>query len=336
MNSIGSVLFAFFEDHLKVQKGLRDASIKSYRDTLKLFLAFVAQQTKHRHLTKLALADLTADQVLDFLHTIETERNNNIRTRNQRLAALRTFYRFLAIHYLEMLAEAERVEDIPSKRTTAPETLYLERDEIDSLFKSLTQQGTLALRDRSILMLLYNTGARAQEVVDLCVGDVDLEGPLRVRLHGKGDKWRSCPIWPETAALLRQLDTVRKKDASQPLFMSRTGRPLTRFGLYKLVTRHTAEIHPSSDTTRKHRITPHVFRHTAAVHLLEAGVDINVIRGWLGHVNLETTQSYAEINLRTKQAALAALLPPTDTAEASPTNGGWRQDEELMKWLQSL
>ncbi len=335
MNSIGSVLCTFFEDHLKIQKGLRTTSIKSYRDTLKLFLVLVAK-TKHRHLTKLALTDLTADQVLAFLHTIETERNNQIRTRNQRLAALRTFYRFLAIRYPEMLAEAQRVEAIPTKRTTASETLYLEREEIDSLFKTLTQKGTLALRDRSILMLLYNTGARAQEVVDLCVGDVDLEDPLRVRLHGKGDKWRSCPIWPETAALLRQLETVRRADPSQPLFMSRTGRPLTRFGLYKLVTRHTSEILLSSDTARKHRVTPHVFRHTAAVQLLEAGVDINVIRGWLGHVNLETTQRYAEINLRTKQAALAACLPPTDTAEASPPNGGWRQDEQLMKWLQSL
>jgi len=191
MNSIGSVLCAFFEDHLKIQKGLRAASIKSYRDTLKLFLVWVAK-TKHRHLTKLALADLTADQVLAFLHSIETERSNQIRTRNQRLAALRTFYRFLAIRYPKMLAEAQRVEAIPTKRTTASETLYMEREEIDSLFKSLAQEGKLALRDRSILMLLYNTGARAQEVVDLCVGDVDLEDPLRVRLHGKGDKWRSC------------------------------------------------------------------------------------------------------------------------------------------------
>lgn len=169
-------------------------------------------------------------------------------------------------------------------------------------------------------MLLYNTGARAQDVVDLCVGvgDVDLENPpLRVHLHDKGDKWRSCPIWPETAALLRQLDTVRKKDPSQPLFMSRTGRPLTRFGLYKLVTRHTTEIHLSADNTRKHRITPHVFRHTAAVHLLEAGVDINVIQGWLGYVNIETTQLYAEINLRAKQAALAALLPSINTCGGS-------------------
>jgi site-specific recombinase XerD len=335
MNSIGSAVFAFFEDHLKVQKGLRPASIKSYRDTIKLFLAWVAKVNR-RPLTKLVLADLSSDQVLEFLHAIEVERHNQIQTRNQRLAALRTFYRYLAIHCPEMLAEAQRVEAIPVKRTNVPETLYLERDEIDSLFRSLAQQGAPALRDRAILLLLYNTGARAQEIVDLRVGDVDLENPLRVRLHGKGDKWRSCPLWPETVALLKQLGTVQRADPLQPLFVSRTGRPLTRFGLYKLVKRHTAALCPSMDATRKHNVTPHVFRHTTAVHLLEAGVDVNVIRGWLGHVSIETTQRYAEINLRTKQAALAVCTPPTDTEAASPTKIRWRQDVDLMKWLQSL
>jgi len=335
MNNIGSVLFAYFEDHLKVQKGLRPTSVQSYRDTLKLFLVSVAKNM-HRPVTKLTLSDLTADQVLAFLRAIEIECHNKARTRNQRLAALRTFYRFLAVHCLETLAEAQRVEAIPTKCTSATQTLYLERDEIDLLFKSMAQQGSLALRDRSILMLLYNTGARAQEIVDLHVDDVDLKEPLRVRLHGKGDKWRSCPIWPETAALLRQLETVRGADPSQPLFVSRTGRPITRFGLYKIVTRHTADIYASADMTRKYHVTPHVFRHTTAVHLLEAGVDINVIRGWLGHVNLETTQRYAEINLRTKQAALTACLPPTETAEVYPAKRLWRQDEDLMKWLQSL
>lgn len=335
MNGLGSAVHAFFEDHLKVQKGLRSASVKSYRDTLKLFLVKVAEVNR-RPLTKLALADLSADRVLDFLRSIESERHNQVRTRNQRLAALRTFYRFLAIHCPEMLAEAQRVEAIPTKRATAMETLYLERDEIETLFKSLAQQGSLAVRDRGILMLMYNTGARAQEIVDLRVGDVDLNSSLRVRLHGKGDKWRSCPIWPETAALLKQLATVCQADPSLPLFTSRTGHPLTRFGLYKLVLRHTATIRPSVDSTCKRHVTPHVFRHTTAVHLLEAGVDINVIRGWLGHVSLETTQRYAEINLRTKQAALAACLPPAETAAGSPARGRWRQNEDLMKWLQSL
>lgn len=237
MTNIGPVLFAFFEDYLKVQKGLRLTSVQSYRDTLKLFIVYVAKQN-NRHVTKLSLTDLSADRVLAFLHSIETDRNNQVRSRNQRLAALRTFYRFLATHYMDMLVEAERVEAIPTKRTPPPETFYLERDEIDLLFKSLPKTGFFAIRDRSILMLLYNTGARAQELVDLHVSDVDLNDPLRVRLHGKGDKWRSCPIWPETAKLLSQLDSVRQGDPSLPLFVSSTGHPLTRFGLYKLVKRH--------------------------------------------------------------------------------------------------
>lgn len=330
-NNIGPILFAFFEDYLKVQKGLRITSVKSYRDTIKLFLVYVAKESK-KPITRLTLTDLNSDRVLAFLHSIETEHNNQVRTRNQRLAALRTFYRFLAINHLDMIMEAERVEAIPTKRTSPPETFYLEREDIELLFKSLPKQGYFAVRDRSIFMLMYNTGARAQEIVDLHVADVDLNDPIRIRFHGKGDKWRSCPIWPETAELLKQLDTVQQGEPSQPLFISRTGHPLTRFGLYKLVKRYSALI----CYKHKFRLSPHVFRHTTAVHLLEAGVDINVIRGWLGHTSLDTTQRYAEINLRMKQAALMACLPPVDTATVSPTKCRWHDDQELMKWLKSL
>lgn len=336
MSSIGQVLHAFFEDHLKVQKGLRPSSVKSYRDTIKLFLAFVAA-ARRRPVTRLALADLSSERVLEFLRMIEVERSNHARTRNQRLAALHTFYRYLAIHHPEMLAEAERVEAIPSKRTQAPETLYLERDEIDALFKALPKQGALALRDRALLMLLYNTGARAQEIADLRVGDVDLDGPLRVRLHGKGDKWRMCPIWPETAALLKQLETVGRQNKALALFTSHHTQPLTRFGIYKIVKRHTTMLRPIRCNGQSHHgISPHVFRHSSAVSLLEAGNDINVVRSWLGHVSLDTTNRYAEITLRTKQAAVLACLPPVDSASVCPASVGWRQDEELMKWLQSL
>jgi len=335
MSSIGQVLHAFFEDHLKVQKGLRPSSVKSYRDTIKLFLAFVAAARK-RPVTRLAMVDLNSGRVLEFLHMIEVERGNHARTRNQRLAALHTFYRYLAVHHPEMLAEAERVEAIPTKRTQASETLYLERDEIDAMFKALPKQGALALRDRALLMLLYNTGARVQEIADLRVGDVDLDGPLRVRLHGKGDKWRLCPIWPETAALLKQLDTVARGDQAFALFTSHHRQPLTRFGIYKIVVRHTTMLRPIRCNSQRHGISPHVFRHSTAVSLLEAGADINVIRGWLGHVSLDTTNRYAEITLRAKQAAVLACLPPVDSASACPASVGWRQDQELMKWLQSL
>lgn len=334
MSTVGQVLFSFFEDHLKVQKGLRPGSIKSYRDTIKLFLAFTAQAC-HRPVTRLSMEDLSSQRVLDFLQMIEAQRHNKPQTRNQRLAGLHTFYRYLAVQHPEMLAEAQRVEAIPNKRTQPPATRYLERDEIDRLFESLPTTGTLALRDQALLMLLYNTGARVQEVVDLRVGDVDLDGPLRARLHGKGDKWRACPIWPETAALLNQLDTVRSGNSMSALFVSNRHQPLTRFGVYKLVRRHTQGLTRTGTLEQRTAVSPHVFRHTTAVYLLESGVEPNVIRAWLGHVSLDTTNRYAEITMRTKQAALEACLPPTSSA-VRPVAAGWRKDQDLMKWLQTL
>jgi integrase/recombinase XerD len=335
MISVGQVLFSFFEDHLKVQKGLRPGSVKSYRDTLKLFLIYVAG-VRRRPVTRLTIADLASERVLEFLHMIETERRNHVATRNQRLAALHTFYRYLAVHHPEMLAEAERVEAIPSKRCPAPRTIFLEREEIDALFKALPRYGGNALRDRALLMFLYNSGARVQEIADLHVGDIDLDGPLRVRLHGKGDKWRSCPLWPETVDLLKKLDTVQSGDKTLPLFTSRHFRPLTRFGIYKLVKRHTGSLDTGAFGRKSNGVSPHVFRHSLAVGLLEQGVDVNVIRGWLGHVSLDTTHRYAEINLRTKQAAVAACLPPIDSSDTHLRTSGWQKDRDLMKWLCSL
>lgn len=335
MIGVGQVLFAFFEDYLKTQKGLRPGSVRSYRDTMKLFLAYVAASCR-RPITRLQLADLSALRVRDFLSAMEATRGNRVSTRNQRLAALHTFYRFLALRQPEMLAEAQQVEAIPVKRTAPPHTMFLEHDEIEALFKSLPSKGILALRDRALFMVLYNTGARAQEVADLRVEDVDLNGPLRARLHGKGDKWRSCPLWPETAELLKKLTDGVRGDQTAPLFMSRQRKPLTRFGIYKIVKRHTSNLSPNTPDKKRRRISPHVFRHSTAVGLLEQGVDINVIRAWLGHVSLETTNRYVEITLRTKQAAVAACLPPTGTSNSPQPTKGWRDDQELLKWLGSL
>ena len=274
--------------------------------------------------------------MLDFLQMIEVTRGNHVSTRNQRLAALHTFYRYGGLQYPEMLAEAQRVEAIPMKRAAPPRTDYLEHDEIEALFKSLPSQGTLSLRDRAIFMVLYNTGARVQEIADLRIADVDLDGPLRVRLHGKGDKWRSCPLWPETAELLKRLIADVLGNQSSPLFMSRQRKPLTRFGIYKIVKRHTAALRQSTPEKKYCGVSPHVFRHSTAVGLLEQGVDVNVIRAWLGHVSLETTYRYAEITLRGKMAAVAACLPPVATSIPSRRSDGWRKDEELLKWLNSL
>ncbi len=335
MTTLGSIIYAFFEQHLKAEKGLSPTSVRSYRDALRLFLAFVARQSR-RKITRLALVDLTAERVRQFLNYLEIERGNHIRTRNQRLAALHTFFDYVALQVPESIAEAERVAAIPTKRAVPPPTHFLERDEVEALFAGLPVEGRLVLRDRALLLFLYNTGARAQEVVDLRVGNLLLEPQPRVHLHGKGDKWRTCPLWPETARLLRELLTARAAEPHRDdhVFISARGEPLTRFGLHKLVRRRTRALTVGTGSERR-PVSPHVFRHTTAVHLLEAGVEVNVIRGWLGHVSLDTTNRYAEINIRMKEAALRACEPP-DSSAAFPRRPVWRDDASLLKWLESL
>ena len=240
MNMLGPILHSFFEDHLKVQKGLRQASIKSYRDALLLFLHFVSQDAR-RKISRLSLADLTCERVIGFLEHLEQGRRNCVSTRNQRLAALHTFFEYAAGRVPEMLSEVARVEAIASKRTPPPETHYLERDEVQALFASLPANGHEALRDRALLLFLYNTGARVQEVADIRVENLELGSKPRVRLHGKGGKWRICPLWDETASILIKLLAERGVEfsPSSPVFHSRQGRGMTRSGIYKVVRRHT-------------------------------------------------------------------------------------------------
>jgi site-specific recombinase XerD len=311
-------------------KGLRPSSIRSYRDGIKLFLRFVADDAR-RKITQLTLADLTFERVLGFLRYLDEVRHNQTPTRNQRLAVLHTFFEYLAIRVPEMIAVAERVAATPSKRSPPPETRFLERDEVATLFARMPTQARNAVRDRALILFLYNTGARVQEAVELRVRDVDLEPNPRVRLHGKGDKWRLCPLWAETAHQLRVLLGPEPHVPDRAVFTSGRDQPLTRFGMYKIVRRHTRHLEG-----RLGRIGPHVFRHTTAVHLLEAGVEVNVIRGWLGHVSLDTTNRYAEINIRAKEAALQACEPPSEASSAFPRKPVWRTDETLLAWLANL
>lgn len=333
--TIGQAVRSFFEDHLPVQKGLRPSSIRSYRDAVRLFLNFLSAE-RHRPITRLHMDDLTMDRVLAFLKHLEEERGNHIRTRNQRLAALRTFFTYLAIRTPEMLHSAHQVAAIPTKRVPPPETQFLEREEIASLLERLPRHGRYALRDRTLIMVLYNTGARAQEVAELRFEHLDLGAQPWARLHGKGDRWRTCPLWTETARHLRLL--LDQNDPSSlgsgPVFCSRPGQALTRFGIYKLVRKHAASFDRSGEQPR--RVTPHLFRHTAAVHLLEAGAEVNVIRGWLGHVRLETTNHYAQLTLRTKLVAMQALEPPSSPSAGSRQRAGWKEDQQLLAWLDAL
>jgi integrase/recombinase XerD len=334
--TLGTLVHSFFVDHLQAQKGLCLASVRSYRDAVRLFLGFVAREAR-RPITRLSPLDLTDERVQQFLQHLEQERHNHIRTRNQRLAALHTFFEYLAQRMPEMLGICERVAAIPVKRVAPPETHFLDRDEVSTLLRGVPATGRHAARDRALLLFLYNTGARAQEVAELRVRDLDLEPPPRVRLHGKGDKWRICPLWAETA---RQLQLLRPHDQpvspEDPVFASHPGRPLTRFGIYKIVRRHAGRLMTTDRLSSRKSVSPHTFRHTAAVHLLESGVEINVVRGWLGHANLETTNRYAEITLRTKAEALRTCEPPVDGTDGAHRRVVWRDDEALLKWLESL
>jgi len=335
--SLGTVLVSYFEDYLRLQKGLSSASIHSYRDALQLFLQFVSVD-KNQKITKLALSDLTAKRVQQFLIMLEQKRENCVRTRNQRLSIIHDYFDYMATHVPEALNEAQKVAAIPMKRVNAPETYFLSKEQVKQLFDKLPNNTRLSLRNRALLLVLYNTGARVQEVANLKVRNLELLNSLRIHLHGKGDKWRICPLWKDTAKLL-QKHLINEKiadNADSAVFLSISGKPLTRFGIYKIVQKYTQDIMLQSANQRRQKVSPHVFRHTTAVHLLESGVELNVIRAWLGHTSIETTNRYAEITLRMKEGALAACEPPETTKEVDRIYSGWKDDKSLINWLKSL
>ncbi len=335
--TVGLMLHAFFEDYLKLQKGLRPHTVSSYGDAMRLFLLFVSNDLSCK-ITRISLDDLSHDRVCRFLNALEQAQGCGIRSRNQRLAALRTFFEYLGGKQPERLAQAQQIVAIPTKRVPLPETFFLERDEIEGIFARLPSRGRFALRDRTLLLFLYNTGARVQEVADLRMANIEFTPQSRVHLHGKGDKWRVCPLWTETASLLKRLlgESSGIPAPDRPVFTAYRGHSLTRFGIYKIVRRHTQHLTQRGSNHPSRRVSPHVLRHSTAVHLLEAGVEVNVIRAWLGHVSLETTHRYAEITIRTKQAALELCAPPITKSERYPRQPVWRDDASLLKWLQSL
>jgi site-specific recombinase XerD len=333
--TLGTLVHEFFLSHLVEQKGLRQSSVRSYRDTLRLFLQFVATDA-HRDVSRLTPEDLCFKRVLAFLRYLEQQRRNRVATRNQRLAALHTFFEFVARRDPDRLHEYQQIAAIPVKRCAQPMMHALSREEVQALFSGLPDNGRLTLRDRALLLFLYNTGARVQEVADLRTEQLALERPPHVRLCGKGGKWRHCPLWNETASVLRRIiEAQGNGDSQRHVFRSATGKPLTRFGLYKRVRRLTDKLPIHNSTERPAHISPHVFRRTAATHLLDAGVDINVVRGWLGHSNLTTTNRYAEITTRMKAEAIRLCeIPLARGRHTGPVT--WRGERSLLDWLSSL
>jgi site-specific recombinase XerD len=324
-------LHAFFHDWLGEQRNCSRHTILSYRDTWRLYLRYVAAH-RARSVSALALADLAAEEIPAFLSHIESERGDTIGTRNCRLAAIRSFFRFVADREPLAAAHCAAVLRIPTKKAPRPAIDYLDTEEVLAILKQPDRSTLEGQRDHALLALLYNTGARIQEALDLCPSHLRLDSPAQAKLYGKGRKERICPLWPETAELLAALRARQPRPDGEPLFVNRYGRPLGAAGVrYKLAeyVRAAAEELPS---LRQKRVSPHTFRHTAGVELVAAGVDIAVIRSLFGHVSLDTTMQYARANLETKRRALE-LVDPSKRPSAPPR---WKRNPDLLDWLDTL
>jgi site-specific recombinase XerD len=333
-NALARSLRGFFADHLPRVRGMSSHTVRSYRDAFVLLLRFLADRCQ-RNVVELDLQDLTPDDVLAFLDHLEAERCNGAATRNARLAAIHAFARYAAASHPEHLELCQCLLAVPFKRARQRLVEYLEADEIRALLEAPDRTTSDGRRDRALLLALFNTGARVQEILDVRPCDLQLERPLQVRLRGKGRKERMVPLWPQTAETLRALLAERGVDpaATQPLFRNHRGGPLTRFGVCYLLRKYARNAQSVAPALAKKRVHPHALRHTTAVHLLQAGVDLVTISHWLGHASIETTNRYAAVDLQTKRDALAKARAASDV---DPATAAWRTDATVLTWLESL
>lgn len=325
---IGPWIRRFLLEHIIAERNLSHNTQKSYRDTLVLLLPFIRTHC-NRPLERLLIDDISPQTVRLFLAHLESARSCSVATRNQRLAAIHSLASFIGLRSPEHLGWSAEVRAIPFKKTAEPVVGYLDKAEMDGMLQIINRRNALGNRNYALLLFLYNTGARADEAAHVHLADLALGKSPSVRIVGKGNKVRICPLWPHTAEILKPLVTGRVD--GDCLFRNMRGKPLTRFGIYRLVQDVAALAASKILTLRSKRISPHTIRHTTAVHLLRAGVDINTIRAWLGHVSLDTTNIYAEVDLEMKAKALAHC-----DITAEKQIGPWRKDPALMAFLKAL
>ena len=332
-NLLSPLVRRFLLEHLVAERNLACNTQKSYRDTLLQFLPFIAR-TAHRRIERLLVEDVSPARTRLFLQDLEKTRGCGIATRNQRLAAIHSLARFIGKHGPEHLEWAGQIQSIASKKVARPLIGYLEKDELDALLKAPDRRTAQGRRDYAVLLFLYNTGARADEMAHVQIGDLDLgatssRDASSVVLRGKGNKRRRCPLWPNTVDELRPL--IDRRGDSQHVFLNRRGQPLTRYGIHAVVERYAARVATKLPSVAKKRVSPHMIRHTTATHLLRARVDINTIRAWLGHVSVITTGVYAEVDLEMKAKALVKC----EIKDGKPRKP-WRKNPGLMEFLRTL
>ena len=331
-NLLGAIIRDYFTDHLPRLRGASPHTVHSYRDSIVLLLRFLAIQGG-KAVTQLDLADIDPPGILAFLSHLEKERKNGVPTRNVRLSAIHALFHFIASRNPEHLELAQRVLGIPFKRARQRVIDYLEYEEIDSILQAIDRASTLGARDYALLATMFNTGARVQEIADLRFRDLQLNKPFQVRLFGKGRKERYCPIWPQTASVLRTLCQTRDLE-SRPdahVFVNHRGAPLSRFGIRHILGKCLQRARDDAPNLRRKRLHPHSMRHSTAVALLKSGVDLSTISHLLGHASPTTTSRYAKVDLEMKRKAIARVKPVTRRSRAP-----WSKDSTILDWLESL
>jgi integrase/recombinase XerD len=329
MSALAPTLQAYFLDRLVAQRHASPHTIRAYRDTMRLLLGF-AQARLATPAAQLDIADLDADLIAAFLDHLEHERDNTIGTRNARLAAIHSLFRFAALRHPEHAGLIARVLAIPPKRHDRALVTYLNDPEIDALLAAPDLNTWIGRRDRAMLQVAIETGLRVSELTGLTCADVHLGPGAHISCRGKGRKDRITPLTTSTAAVLRGWLDERAGLQSDPLFPTTRGTPLSRDAVDRRLAKHTATAARTQRSLHDKTVTPHVLRHTAAMRLLHASVDSAVIALWLGHERVETTQIYLHADLAIKERALARTTPPA----AKP--GRYTPPDALLAFLEGL
>ena len=330
---IGHWIRRFMQDHLVTARNCSPMTLRSYRDAYRKLLPYVAKKCG-RGVDALRVADVSQDRVLSFLDHLERDCGNSARTRNQRLAAIMSLARYVSAQSPEHVEWFGALKAIPSKKATNRLITYLEQDEMDAIISAPDASTERGYRDRVLLRFLYNTGARADEVASMRVRDVRFgasKGETAiVDIMGKGRKQRQCPLMKATVDELRAM--IGPRTADSPLFVNRRGEPMTRFGIRDVVVKYAKKAAGKFPAIKGKRPSPHTIRHTTATHLVEAGVDINTVRAWMGHSSIETTNVYVEISMEAKVKAMEAGL----SVKGRKRSRRWRDDKKLMNFLDGI
>ena len=329
MTPLAPLLERFFTQRLLQQRRASPNTIAAYRDTFRLLLKF-AKNTLGKAPAQITLADLGADVVVHFLTHLEKDRDNTIRSRNARLAAIHSFFRYLAFEEPAHSAAIQRVLAVPHKRFERKLVGFLGRDEVEALLHAPDRGTALGRRDHALLLLAIQTGLRVSELTQLRWQDVRLDSGAHVRSHGKGRKDRCTPLTSQTVAALRIRQRESAPRPSNPVFPSRRGEPLSRDAVERLVTKYAALASSTCPSLKKKRVSPHTLRHTSAMQLLAAGVDRTVIALWLGHESIETTEVYIHADLSIKERAIARTAPLPAAAKR------FKPSDRLLAFLEGL